>query len=112
MSKDQARAQYEHIVELTEQSRTSRTEQEVYETPLSVLIRSGWVEVGKPLEAEEYELILCTGGPAVRIRGQLNDGEPVTAVLQHQDWGTPWTDYYEADEKFLLSFVSYFYFGQ
>jgi hypothetical protein len=112
MSKDQARLQYEHIVELTGERRTSRTEKEVYETPLSVLIRSGWVEVGKLLEAEEYELLLTTGGPAVRIRGQLNCGEPVTAELQHQDWFKPWQTYHEADEKVLLSFVSYFYFGE
>src|SRR5690606_9175128 len=34
----------------------------------------------------EYEILLSTGGPAVRIVGRLNEwDEPVTAVLQCQD---------------------------
>ena len=43
---------------------------------------------------KSYEILLCTGGPAARIVGELNeDGEPTTARLEHQDWGTPWTEY-------------------
>src|SRR5690606_3875422 len=41
--------------------------------------------------AGEYEILLSTGGPAVRIVGRLNVwGEPeTTAVLQYQDWFAP-----------------------
>ena len=33
-------------------------------------------------------------GPHVRITGKLNQhGEPESARLEYQDWGTPWTEY-------------------
>lgn len=64
---------------------------------------------------KSYEILLCTGGPAARIVGELNDGgEPTTARLEYQDWGTPWTEYetnrfqYES----LMKYVEQFYFGE
>jgi hypothetical protein len=42
----------------------------------------------------EYRILLCTGGPAVQITGNLSSyNEPAAATLQHQDWFLPWTDY-------------------
>lgn len=76
-------------------------------------VRSDWVAVGSKLEPTEYSILLCTGGPAVKVMGQLDEHrEPTTAALYHQDWFTPWILYTEADETVLMKFVSYFYFGE
>ena len=65
--------------------------QRIYESPLSVDFRSGWSSDPQDLQAEEFQILLCTGGPAVRIMGELGfDGEPSRAWLEYQDWGTPW----------------------
>jgi hypothetical protein len=70
-------------------------EQRIQEDPLSLQFRSGWCSSKADMEPEEFELLLSTGGPAVRILGELSGGEATRAILQVQDWGTPWTDYYE-----------------
>jgi hypothetical protein len=47
-------------------------------------------------QADRFELLLATGGPAIRIMGELDgNNEPHRAWLEVQDWGTPWTEYYE-----------------
>jgi hypothetical protein len=86
----------------------------IQEDALSVEIREDWHSVGKGNEGEiEFCLLLCTGGPAVRIIGTLDRyKQPNTAVLQYQDWGTTWTDYHEADESTLLVYARCYYFGE
>lgn len=89
--------------------------QRIQEDPLSIQVRSGWYSPGEDSPApEEFEILLSTGGPAVRILGELDErGEPSRAWIQWQDWGTPWTDYYEPgmrDE--CLEYASHFYFGE
>ena len=87
--------------------------EQIMEDPLSVLVRSGWYRPGETPEAEEYEILLSTGGPATRIIGQLDhDRAPSTATLQAQDWGTSWADYLPANESVLLSYAECFYFGE
>lgn len=88
--------------------------EEIQEGPLSVLVRDSWHEPGKPSEdgSEEYEILLSTGGPALRIWGKLGmHGEPDSAELQMQDWGTPWGRY-PAPEATLLAYARCFYFGE
>lgn len=63
-------------------------------------------------EATSYELLLTTGGPAVRIVGDLDGGEAGSARLQVQDWGKPWTEYLAADRDVLMAYVGCFYFGE
>ena len=87
-------------------------QQRIYETPLSVEIRTGWYTPGsEPDSADEYKILLSTGGPACQICGIVGEyGDPLTAIIQHQDWGTPWTDLYtdsDQDEA-LLWFASQF----
>jgi hypothetical protein len=87
--------------------------EQIQNTPLSTEVRSGWTEVGDPLEAAEYMILLCTGGPAVRITGDLGaHGTPDTATMQYQDWGTPWTDLPldSDDEAVLVEFANCFTF--
>ena len=65
---------------------------EVAENPLSVQVRSDWHDLGDTPKAAEFNILLCTGGPAVRIIGELHDECVYSCRLQHQDWGTPWAD--------------------
>jgi len=70
--------------------------QSVQEDPLSVEVRSGWHTPGKGAGDEEFMILLCTGGPAVRIMGKLDEyGQADRAWLEYQDWFTPWTEYVE-----------------
>ena len=86
--------------------------QRIQEDPLSVEVRSDWASPGEELTAGEFQILLCTGGPAVRIMGELNRGEPVRAWLEYQDWGTPWTQYFGARSETLCQYASHFFFGE
>jgi hypothetical protein len=112
---------YDSIKELVEQLRedkdSDRSRQAIHEDPLTVLIRSGWYapgsDAGKP---EEFEILLCTGGPAVRLIGTLdNYGQPDSVSMQVQDWFEPWTGFdpttSDEDENVLLTYARCFYFG-
>lgn len=84
---------------------------------LSVQVRSDWVDLNQvdQMDPAEFKILLCTGGPAVQIIGELNEhSEPESARLQHQDWGTPWTDVWLSaeDEETLLAYCREFYFGE
>ena len=60
-------------------------------------------------EADKAELLLTTGGPAVRIMCELDQhGEPSRAWLEVQDWFKPWTQYFGAEQDTLLSYCRQF----
>jgi len=84
----------------------------IYEDPLSIEVRSAWTSLGEPLSADEFCILLTTGGPAVRIVGQLDNGSPSRPRLEVQDWGTPWTEYRAIEESVLESYCNCFYFGE
>lgn len=64
-------------------------------------------------QADRFELLLTTGGPAVRIVGELDGSkEPDRAWLEVQDWGEPWTQYFPADQDTLLAYCRCYYFGE
>lgn len=95
---------------------TEATRREIEESVLSVQVREGWRMPGgrveKENQPEEYEILLSTGGPALRIIGQLDPHcQPSTAEMQMQDWGVPWTRYPLPEDK-LLAFASVFWFGE
>lgn len=87
----------------------------IQEDPLSVLVRSGWYSPGDerdPEPPEDFEILLCTGGPAVRIMGELDEAsQPDRAWLEYQCWGVPWTRYFDTDQEVLLRYATEFYFG-
>lgn len=86
----------------------------IHEEPLSVQVRSCWHNPGEPAAPEDYEVLLCTGGPAVRITGSLgNWTAPDSATLQCQDWFMPWTDVPTSleQDKALLWYANQFYYG-
>jgi hypothetical protein len=87
----------------------------ITEDALEVSVRGGWHTPGDgDHEDTDFLILLCTGGPAVRVRGELRDGRPYRAWLEYQDWGTPWTEYhdmnFEADD--LLAYAQEYYFGE
>lgn len=98
----------------------------IQEDPLEVTVRSGWHAPGQDSDPEEYCILLSTGGPASRIIGELDQfGNPETARLEVQDWGTPWTDVardamasastleeWQAIQPTLLAYAREFYFGE
>ena len=116
----------------------------ILESVLSVEVRSGWYAAGTDLSARgmagqaapaEFRILLTTGGPAAQLCGELNEhGEPETARLEFQDWGTPWTAIdawdlaehgplrdawkaghlaaIESTQAYLLDFARQFYFGE
>lgn len=83
------------------------------EAALSVDIREGWKSPQETasMEPTEFQILLSTGGPALRICGELSHGEPDRCWLEHQDWGTPWTRFFNADREALLWFAGLFWFG-
>lgn len=91
--------------------------QEIQEGPLSVEVRSGWYVPGNQHEngAEEYRILLTTGGPALRIIGDLGQyGTPENARLEWQDWFKPWTEHRLTTKQAedLLTYACQFYFGE
>jgi hypothetical protein len=88
----------------------------IEQDPLSVRVRSDWHSPGEdPTDAcGEFEILLCTGGPACRIIGDLDEScEPCKARIEHQDWFTPWTEYRlnSEEEAAVLTYCRCFYFG-
>ena len=88
----------------------------ISEDPLSVEVRSDWHLPGdgndKPTE---YKVLLCTGGPACRIVGDLDlYPQPFTAKLEYQDWFIPWKLYRTTEEEYeaLLTYAQQFYYGE
>jgi hypothetical protein len=90
-------------------------ERRIQEDPLSIEIRSGWHSPGETLEPEDFQILLTTGGPALRIIGELDEHrEPHRAWLEHQNWFKPWTEYHGegCDQDTLLTYCQQFYFGE
>lgn len=89
-------------------------EQEIYEDPLEISVRSMWTPLGQEMQADEFRILLCTGGPAVQIVGDLDEhgcvyGNP---RIEHQDWFEGWKTYPLTDEQqeALLAYCNVFNF--
>lgn len=87
----------ETLRELTEQAAGCESQEgaleRLEENPLDIQFRSGWESNRDELTPSEFAILLCTGGPAVRIRGELDHhGYPSRAWVEYQDWGTSWTE--------------------
>ena len=84
-------------------------QREIDEHPLCIEYRSGWNTSAEDLQAEEFCILLCTGGPAVRIVGEIGEhGQPCRAWIEYQDWGTAWTQYFGADQETLIDYATAF----
>ena len=117
-SRQQAEAQLTAIKEMLQavenaaDDEREAAEQAIYDDPLAVDVRSGWVNVWTAeFEPVEYRVLLCTGGPAVQLEGELDDrNQPCNVQLQHQDWFEPWqtVPLNAEDTEALLTYVRYF----
>ena len=123
-SEQQAQAQYEYIAELIERIHDAQAsddnknlesvQHENWENPLSVLVRADWQQLNDVLEITEFQILLCTGGPAVKIEGELDQyHQPESCRLYHQDWFEQWEEWpQDSDqEAILLEYCQQFYFG-
>ena len=99
---EQGKAQMDSIFEMVagldadESEKYYRTQSEIEQSVLEVSVRSGWCPPGtKDFKPAEYCIVLLsTGGPAVRIVGELSEHfEPTSARLEIQDWFIPWTEW-------------------
>jgi hypothetical protein len=110
----------EELAELTaaagEYGSADEAREAIEQDPLSVEVRSDWVEPGAEMTAAEFCILLCTGGPAVRIVGELDDHkQPDRAWVEYQDWFTPWREYHgehAPSQGTLLAYCRCFYFGE
>jgi hypothetical protein len=109
---DEAAELAELIEDAGECESREEAEQRIQEDPLSLEFRSGWTSSRDEMQPEEFCLLLETGGPAIRIIGEIDEhGEPSNPRLQAQDWFTQWTDYRDQDDDTLLTYCRCFYFG-
>lgn len=111
-------AAFNAATEAEDHDKAEELREAMLDGPLSLQVRGGWYQPGdddKGGAPEEFELLLSTGGPALRIVGDLGEwGSPNEPRLQHQDWFKPWTDYAtttEEDEA-LETYCGFFYFGE
>lgn len=92
------------------------SQQSIQEDPLDIQLRSGWYSPdNEQIKAEEYNILLCTGGPACRIIGSLNEYQrPNTARIEYQDWFKAWEEYLMTSEQAeaVLFYAQQFYFGE
>lgn len=86
------------------------------EMPLSLMVRSGWYTPGaSDNQPEDFYILMSTGGPAVRIYGDLDHYKcPYRPKLQCQDWFSPWETLHtsQEDDEALQWFCGCFYFGE
>lgn len=129
---DQAQAQVESIVELMEALETAREcgevllegydydeegmQERIQENSLSVEVRRSWYSPGSEDKPDQFCILLCTGGPAVRIIGDLDNFlQPDSARVQYQDWGTPWTEWFNitsAQREHVITYCQSHWFGE
>ena len=129
-SLQQAKAQLSNIIDLVEELdkaresgddyETDKVRQRIYEDPLEVTGSTQRADHNRfhnpdiDVEPDEYMILLCTGGPAVRITGSLDEyGEPCSAVIEHNDWFGQWKVYLpnSDEEGAVLEYARNFYFG-
>jgi len=128
-AKEQARAQIDSICEMMEALTVAREggvvtydgdeldedqiRERIEENALSVQVRSNWQSQGETLKPAKFEILLCTGGPAVRIIGDIGQhDEPDTAKVEYQDWFTAWTEYRNTtpeEEQAILGYCRMYY---
>jgi len=92
--KDQAQAQLSSMIDMLNHLHNAESDKEhddalqnIFEDPLSV-------EAKKTIE-----VLLCCGGPAVRILATCGESFFEDIRIQYQDWGTSWTDFETTAEE-------------
>lgn len=88
--------------------------QAIDEDALSVEIRSDWVTPGEEMKADNFRIVLCTGGPHVELQGDFDQyGQPDRVYMKYSDWGESGEYHGENfDHDALLAYAQCFYFGE
>jgi len=117
-ARTQAQAQLEHIVALMNRLNAleddyearDTIEQEARENALSIETRTAWSTDPTDSEPNEFRIVLCTGGPHVEIRGDVDLDH---VQLDYQGWGDPMQSLYGTLEESALleQYCHLFYFG-
>ena len=98
----------EELTELEESAgdcaNTDDAQQRIYEDPLSVEFRSGWVSYGDEMSTEEFRIVLCTGGPHIELVGDVDCSR--IRVL-YKDWGGS-GELFDFDRDAVAQYVAYF----
>jgi hypothetical protein len=82
--------------------------EDMLEDPLCVSL---W-EVSPNHDEAKWEILLGTGGPAVRILVTTDLGGAVQeADYQYQDWFKPWTSAERQNRKMVEEYADLFYYG-
>lgn len=104
----------ELIEAASEYSGKDEAEQAIKEDPLSVEVRSRWYELGdENVGAEEFRILLCTGGPHVELLGDLDNGQPSRVRVTYQGWGESGEYFPTSEERDALeTYCQQFYFGE
>lgn len=82
----------------------------IQEDALSVEVRSDWCNPGEAVEAAEFRIVLCTGGPHVELIGDLGRGTPTSVRVLYRDWGDS-GELFDFDHDKVLRYCVQFYFG-
>lgn len=86
--------------------------QRIEEDPLSVEVRSDWINYGEELTPSEFRIVLCTGGPHVELVGDLDhNGEPFRVRVLYKDWNES-GELFDFDHDAVLTYCRCFYFAQ
>ena len=88
---------------------------EIQEEGYDIGVRSDWHTPGCETEPTEYYVLLAGGGPACRIRGDLDRwNEPESARIEYQDWFTAWESIplSSEDEEYVVAYAGCFWFGE
>lgn len=83
----------------------------IQEDALSVEVRSDWCNPGETMEAAEFRIVLCTGGPHVELVGDLDRGTPTSVRVLYRDWGDS-GELFDFDHDKVLRYCGQFYFGE
>lgn len=86
-------------------------QERIQEDPLSVETRSGWVSMGDTMDAEEFRIVLCTGGPHVELVGDLRNGSPSSVRILYHDWSES-GELFDFDHDAVLTYCEQFCFGE
>ena len=105
------------LVELEEAAGGCTSEEQarerILEDALSVAVRSGWASTKEDFEPEEFQIVLCTGGPHVELVGDLDRGTPSRVRVIYKGWGTSGEYFPESEEREALeTYCAQFYFGE
>lgn len=118
---------YEAAYEADDYDKIEEIQDEVQQEALGLAWRCAeWQEVGDTdFKPDQGVITLTCGGPALQLIVGLEDGEPIDAELQYQDWWTSWTNLtygcYEGNDVIidhdkghdaLRWFASQFYWGE